>query len=118
MYWFDATKQKTMRKVRTGDKRDSGNIQVYFDIIGDDPEWLVNGTLSGLEVKSKLVEFNIPTLIIGGRHDKITTPEIVYRLYRMMPKNIATMVMFEKSGHWPWVEETTKFETTVTDFLN
>jgi len=117
MYWHDLTKRKTMRKVRTGDNRDGSNIQVYFDIIGDDPEWVVNGTLSGLEVESKLTKFDIPTLIIGGRHDKITTPEIVHRLYSMMPKNIATKVIFEKSGHWPWVEETSKFETTITNFL-
>jgi len=117
MYWYDLDKRKTMRKVRTGDKRDGSNIQVYFDIIGDDPEWQVNGTLSGLQVESKLKTFNVPTLIIGGRHDKITTPEIVHRLYSMMPKNIATKVMFEKSGHWPWVEETEKFELSITTFL-
>jgi proline iminopeptidase len=117
MYWHDLEKRKTMRKVRTGDKRDGSNNQVYFDIIGDDPEWQVNGTLSGLQVESKLKAFNVPTLIIGGRHDKITTPEIVHRLYSMMPKNIATKVMFEKSGRWPWVEETAKFETKVTAFL-
>jgi proline iminopeptidase len=117
MYWYDLKKRKTMRKVRTGDKRDGSNMQVYFDIIGDDPEWQVNGTLSGLQVESKLKAFNVPTLIIGGRHDKITTPEIVHRLYSMMPKNIATKVMFEKSGHWPWVEETEKFELSITTFL-
>jgi len=117
MYWHDLEKRKTMRKVRTGDKRDGSNIQVYFDIIGDDPEWLVNGSLLGLQVKSKLKAFNVPTLIIGGRHDKITTPEIVHRLYSMMPKNIATKVMFEESGHWPWVEETLKFEVKVSAFL-
>jgi len=117
MYWYDLDKRKTMRKVRTGDKRDGSNIQVYFDIIGDDPEWQVNGSLAGLQVESKLKAFNVPTLIIGGRHDKITTPEIVHRLYSMMPKNMATKVMFEKSGHWPWVEETAKFEASVTAFL-
>lgn len=117
MYWHDVEKSKTMRKVRTGDKRDGYNIQVYFDIIGDDPEWQVNGTLSGLQVESKLKDFNVPTLIIGGRHDNITTPEIVHRLYTMMPKNIATKVIFEKSGHWPWVEETEKFESSITTFL-
>lgn len=117
MYWHDLEKRKTMRKVRTGDKRDGSNIQAYFDIIGDDPEWQLNGTLLGLQVESELKAFNVPTLIIGGRHDKITTPEIVHRLYSMMPKNIATKVMFEKSGHWPWVEETKKFETKITEFL-
>jgi len=118
MYWHDLEKRKTMRKVRTGDKRDRSNIQVYFDIIGDDPEWLVNGTLAGLQVESKLKSFDVPTLIIGGRHDKVTTPEIVNRLYKMMPNNVANKIMFEKSGHWPWVEETQKFETSVMKFLN
>jgi len=117
MYWHSPVKQKAMRKVRTDDKCDAFNTQVYLDIIGDDPEWLVNGTLSGLQVESKLKTFNVPTLIIGGRHDKITTPEIVHRLYAMMPKNVATKLMFEKSGHWPWVEETKRFEASITTFL-
>ena len=118
MYFKDPSLNKTKRKVKTGDKRDRFNYQAYLDIIGDDPEWQLSGTLSGLTVKNRLKSFAVPTLILSGRHDKITTPEIVYRLYKMMSPKHTQLVMLEDSGHWPWVESTEEFESKVTDFLS
>ncbi len=117
MYWYNTDNRKKLYRVRTKDKRDRFNIQAYFDIVGDDPEWIVSGTLKGITVEEKLKQFKVPTLLIAGRFDKITSPKMVHRLYQMMNKSSTTQVMFEKSGHWPWVEENEKFEKVIGEFL-
>ena len=117
LQWFNRENRRNLRKYRSNDPRDRFNFQVYLDIIGEDPEWEVTGTLKGLTVEDKLADFNIPTLVIGGRADKVSTPELVYRLYKMLPKHITTFEMFEKSGHWVWAEENEKFEQVVGSFL-
>ena len=107
-----------MRKMRTGNRLDRFNFQTYLDIIGDDPEWKINGTLSGLEVEDKLKDFTIPTLVIGGRYDQISSPRVVNRFYQMLPESIRSWHMFEKSGHWPWVEEPREFNQLIKEFIS
>ncbi|MGB0834788.1 MAG: alpha/beta fold hydrolase [Psychrobium sp.] len=117
MYWYNTENRKKLRRVRTNDKRDRFNMQAYFDIVGDDPEWTVDGTLKGITIEQELKGFTIPTLLIAGRFDKITSPKMVYRLGQMMNNSTTQQVMFEKSGHWPWVEENEKFEKVISEFL-
>lgn len=117
LQWYNRENRKGLRKYRSKDPRDRFNFRVYFDITGDDPEWQITGTLAGLTIEDRLAGYRIPTLIIGGRADKVSTPELVYRLYKMLPEGVATYEMFEKSGHWPWAEETEKFENVLSSFL-
>ncbi|UTW59547.1 alpha/beta fold hydrolase [Kordiimonas sp. SCSIO 12603] len=117
LQWFNRANRKGLWKYRSNDKRDRFNFQVYLDIIGEDPEWEITGTLKGLTVEDKLRGFNIPTLILGGRADKVSTPELVYRLYKMLPEQTTQFEMFEKSGHWIWAEENEKFKQVVSNFL-
>lgn len=117
LQWYNRENRKGLRKYPSDDPRDRFNLQVYFDIAGNDPEWKIEGTLAGLTIEDKLEGYNIPTLITGGRADKVSTPELVYRLYKMLPEGVATFEMFEKSGHWPWAEEVEKFEKVLTAFL-
>ena len=93
------------------------NLQVFDDIIDLD-YGEIRGTLLGINIEEQIKDFAIPTLITAGRYDNASTPELVYRLYDMLPKGIATYSMFEQSGHWPWVEETAKFEQVLSHFLN
>jgi proline iminopeptidase len=115
--WFDVKNRSKNRKFPSTDKRDYFNFQVFEDII--DPHYgQIRGTLLGIDIKEQVKDFNIPTLITSGRYDNASTPELVYRLYEMLPKDIASYKSFEQSGHWPWVEETQKFEEVVSHFLN
>jgi len=118
MYWYNPENRRMLRKLSTGNPADRFALQTYIDIIGEDSEWSLGGTLKGLEVAQDLKDFNIPTLIIGGRYDQITTPRIVHRFREMLPPETAELHMFEKSGHWPWVEENKKFVDLLSGFLN
>lgn len=117
MYWYNPENSRFLRTLRTWNRADGFVLQTYFDIIGDDPEWSLGGTLKGLEVEQQLKTFNIPTLVIGGRYDLITTPRIVHRFVDMLPAEVAQVHMFEKSAHWPWVEENKKFTELLEGFL-
>lgn len=116
--WYDLKNRKNNRRVRTNDKRDRFNLKVFEDIIHLAHGGEIRGTLAGIDITEKVKNFSIPTLITAGRYDNASTPELVRRLYEMLPNNVASYAMFEKSGHWPWVEETEKFESIVTNFLH
>jgi proline iminopeptidase len=66
---------------------------------------------------SRLSEITMPTLIIGGRHDWITPPaQGAERLQAGIPNS--KMVIFEDSGHFPFIEEQDKFVATVREWVN
>lgn len=115
--WYDVENRKKNRKYPSKDKRDRFNLQVYKDIIDLAHGGEIRGTLVGIDIQDKIKDFNIPTLVTAGRYDNASTPELVYRFVEMMPEKVTTYTMFEKSGHWPWVEETEKFESVLTEFL-
>ncbi len=59
----------------------------------------------------------VPTLILSGRHDWITPVEQgSQRLASAMPN--ARMVVFEESGHFPFIEEHDDFVDTVRSWLS
>jgi pimeloyl-ACP methyl ester carboxylesterase len=58
-------------------------------------------------------ELNIPTLLVYGDKDPaITTPDGEYSLSTMTHQ-----VELEGSGHFPMIDETSKFNRLLTDFL-
>jgi pimeloyl-ACP methyl ester carboxylesterase len=58
---------------------------------------------------------DIPTLILWGRHDAILPAAGADDLSQRIPH--AEMVMFEDSGHCPFLEETEKFNGAVGAFM-
>jgi proline iminopeptidase len=63
----------------------------------------------------RLKEIKAPTLILGGSDDWLTPAEQSRRLYDELPN--AELVLFENSGHFPYIEETDKFVATVRRWL-
>lgn len=102
----------------TDDPRDEPNYEVYFGFIGDDPEWTITGTLQGYDPSPKLARCNVPTLIVTGRYDRVTPPAIAYKIQKAFPPNHAQLVVFEKSAHRPWVEESEEYFDVVGKFLS
>jgi len=73
--------------------------------------------LPTFNVLSRLGEITVPTLVMAGRHDWITPPaQGAERLHAGLPNS--KLVIFEESGHFPFIEEHDKFVTTVRDWLN
>lgn len=91
------------------------NNDVYAQIIGRDGDFEVSGDMIDIDFRRKLKNLESPTLIIAGRYDGVSTPEfnIQYKLF--MPQ--ATFVMFEESGHNPYLEEPEKFYKLFEDFM-
>jgi len=57
----------------------------------------------------------MPVLVIGGSHDGAARPEGLRELARRLPD--ARFVEYERSGHFPYLDETERFARDVTAFL-
>jgi proline iminopeptidase len=66
-------------------------------------------------VRDKLSAIRVPTLVLVGRHDVLCSPVQAKIIHDGIPQS--RLVIFEKSGHMPWLEEPRAFLSTVTDFL-
>jgi proline iminopeptidase len=65
---------------------------------------------------SWLSEISIPTLIIGGREDWVMPPEQgAERLHAGIPNS--ELVIFDNSGHMPFVEEQGRFNKVVVEWI-
>lgn len=64
----------------------------------------------------RLGEIFAPTLVLAGRHDWIMPPGPgAERLHRGIPNS--ELVVFERSGHFPWAEEPERFAGAVNGWL-
>lgn len=89
---------------------------VYYQIIGRDGDFFVSGSMIDTDFRRELKNLEIPTLIIAGRYDGVSTPEYAIQYKQYMPQ--AQFVMFENSGHNPYLEEPEKFYSLLDTFLS
>jgi pimeloyl-ACP methyl ester carboxylesterase len=94
-----------MREERSG--------RVYEAMWGPN-EWTMTGALAGWDVRPRLPELTMPTLILRGVHD-LSTPAISETLAAGLPH--ARQVLFEESSHTPVLEETERYLRVVREFL-
>jgi proline iminopeptidase len=71
--------------------------------------------LADFDLSARLIEITVPTLVIAGRDDWVTTPSQADRMMAALPN--ARLAMFEESGHYPFVEEHKLFIETVRQWL-
>jgi proline iminopeptidase len=57
-----------------------------------------------------------PVLLLVGRHDVFCSPPQSERIARRVPE--AELVVFEESGHFPWLEEPDRFLAVVRGWLD
>jgi proline iminopeptidase len=83
--------------------------------------WSVSGytrygeLLRNYNIVHRLGEIQVPALVIVGRDDFITPVTQAERLQRGLPN--AELVIFEESGHMPYIEETERFREVVRAWL-
>ena len=77
--------------------------RMKLDLIARDTGRAVNVSNLRYAVRGRLGEIKIPSLILVGRHDFITSP----KQSQMIMNDIkdSQMIVCEKSGHFPWLEE-------------
>lgn len=68
------------------------------------------------DIKAQLPGITCPTLVTVGRHDWITPVEASERIVSSIPG--ARLVVFEKSGHSPQIEEADEWRRVVREFLH
>lgn len=84
------------------------------------PSAWVNRSNPAADAKSTLKEdgamnaVKAPTLILVGRNDFICSPPIAERIHAAIQNS--TLVVFEKCGHFPWIEDPREFFGDVTRF--
>jgi proline iminopeptidase len=67
-------------------------------------------------VLDRLSEISTPTLILSGREDWITPPaQGGERLHAGLPNS--ELVIFEESGHFPFIDEPQRFNAVVKDWV-
>jgi proline iminopeptidase len=69
-----------------------------------------------LSYADRLGEVRAPTLVLAGRHDPEAPLPCSEELLEGIPK--ARLVVFEESGHSPFIEEEAQFAQVVNGFLN
>jgi proline iminopeptidase len=92
------------------------NLDVYCQLAGPDADVILGGDIARLDFRPLLGQIATPTLILAGRFDRVAIPRFAIEFKRLMPQ--ATFVMFEKSGHYPFIEESELHGATVRAFLN
>jgi pimeloyl-ACP methyl ester carboxylesterase len=77
-------------------------------------EWTMTGALRGWDVRHRLREVDVPTLVVRGRYDLCTE-----RIARVLVDGIrdAQYAVFEESSHTPVLEETDRYLELVGTFL-
>jgi proline iminopeptidase len=68
-----------------------------------------------LDLRPKLKDVTVPTLILAGRHDFITTAKMAEEMAKHIPH--AQLKIFENSGHFALVEERERFRQTIKEFV-
>ena len=76
-------------------------------------EWTTTGALKGWDIRDRLHEIGVPTLVVRGRYDMCTEP-IAAMLVNGIPN--AREVVLEHSSHTPVLEETDRYLELVSTF--
>jgi proline-specific peptidase len=93
--------------------RTSANLEVSHTMWGPS-EFHVTGTLKAWDIRDRLDEIKLPTLVTSGRYDG-DTPLVAETVHR----NIAgsEWVIFEHSSHMAHLEEEDEYRRVVNDFM-
>jgi proline iminopeptidase len=95
--------------------RDAGRLlePIVFSARGHNHQ--VDFLLPAYDVSARLPEITAPALVMTGARDFITTPAAARRIQAGIRDS--ELVIFERSGHFPYVEESELFLQTVRNWL-
>ena len=72
--------------------------------------------LVGYDIRHRLEEIGVPTLIVWGRNDRVV-PVPAALAYRKRIGDNAELVIFDRCGHVPQMERPVRFNRVLEDFL-
>jgi proline-specific peptidase len=89
------------------------NPEVYNTMFGPS-EFHATGTLKEWDIRDRLGEIELPTLVTSGRYDE-ATPAIAETVHRGIAGS--EWVIFEQSSHMAHLEEEDEYRRVVEDFM-
>jgi proline iminopeptidase len=111
LYFYDASNSSKV----TSDSLIMNPI-VYYTLVGYDGDFIIGGDVSKLDFRRDLKNLKMPVLIIQGRFDRVAIPRLGIKYKEYAPQ--AKFVIFEKSGHNPYIEEKEKYFELLNNFLS
>ena len=78
--------------------------------------WCFTSNMPGYDLKPQLPGVRCPTLVTVGRTDWVTPVSSAETIASLIPAS--RLVVFEKSGHSPQIEEFDKFQAVIRDFVH
>ncbi len=122
---FPATEDEMRERMREEVVRSVGHPEVFARSMDEllprmrfSPErlrWVVTVGAKTYDVRNRLSEIRIPTLVIHGRQDGRVPLERAEKLHQEIPRS--RLLVLEDCGHWPHVERRTEFVAAVKEFL-
>ncbi len=99
-------------------RRDPAEVEPLFASTIFDVAAMIRGfvVLDGWSAVDRLSTIDAPTLVLVGRHDVFTSWPQSKRIASRIPG--AEMVVFENSGHMPWLDEPEQFFATLAGWLD
>lgn len=92
---------------------DRGTYSIYFDMLAR--KLLLAGSSGGFDVRDRLESIKVPALVLGGRYDLVTPLNHADELAKGLPQS--RLVVLERSGHFPFMEENYLFTEWVRKFI-
>jgi proline iminopeptidase len=93
----------------------SFNAEQYYRLMGADADFVLGGEVGLMDFRAVLPKLKMPILVTAGRADGIVLPRLARRVHEHAPGS--KWHVFEKSGHFPFMEETAAHAATLIDFL-
>ena len=107
-YFHDASKAERLPK-------DPSNTEVYYAIAGPDADFEIGGDIAALDFRPDLPKLHMPVLVLSGRYDRVSMPRYASEFKKLIPG--AQFVLFESSGHFPYIEEPEETLDVLREFL-
>ncbi|MSO40635.1 MAG: alpha/beta fold hydrolase [Solirubrobacterales bacterium] len=73
-------------------------------------------SLAGYDIRHRLLEIEVPTLVVWGRNDRVV-PVPAAAIYRRLIGDNARTVIFDDCGHLPQLERPVRFNRLMDEFL-
>ena len=107
---------ENFRKINRKPYPNSMNIDLYYQMVGKDGDFLVASDIGNFDFRKQLKDLSMPILIFGGRYDRVAVPWMMVKNKMYCPQ--AKYVMFEYSGHQPQAEEPEATIDLIREFLS
>jgi pimeloyl-ACP methyl ester carboxylesterase len=94
-------------------------VDAVFEIVGDNRKCLriirTSKKTQNSYVTDLLPQINVPALLIWGREDNVTPPNVAEDFQRMLPD--ARLVYLSQCGHAPMMEKPKEFNEALGHFI-